>query len=48
MNIPCQRCGKQLPMNWLWHICNKCGFRVCPHCFSSRCPRCSFGQMVKN
>ena len=32
--VPCQHCGKMLPQNWRWFICNTCGFRVCPHCLS--------------
>lgn len=57
MNIPCQCCGNQLPPNWLWWVCNKCGFRVCPHCLGShkgqysnggfKCSQCAFGQMEK-
>lgn len=52
--ISCQNCGKQLPQNWNWYVCNKCGFRVCPYCLSEhrgqygsgyKCSRCAFGQM---
>jgi hypothetical protein len=52
--IPCQHCGKMLPQDWKWFICNQCGFRVCPHCLSEhrsqygrgfKCSRCPFGQM---
>ncbi len=52
--IPCQHCGKMLPQNWRWYKCDKCGFRVCPHCLSEhrsqygrgfKCSRCAFGQM---
>ena len=52
--IPCQCCGKQLPQNWNWYVCNQCGFRVCPSCLSEhrgqygqgfKCSRCAFGQM---
>lgn len=53
--IPCQHCGKVLPTNWSWFICDKCGFRVCPSCLSKhkgqyssggfKCSQCAFGQM---
>jgi hypothetical protein len=52
--IPCQHCGKMLPQNWRWFICNTCGFRVCPQCLSLhhsqygrgfKCSKCPFGQM---
>lgn len=52
--IPCQHCGKMLPQNWKWWICDQCGFRVCPHCLSEhnkntgpgfRCSRCAYGHM---
>lgn len=53
--IPCQNCGKTLPQNWNWYVCNQCGFRVCPYCLSDhkgqysnggyKCSRCPFGQM---
>ena len=23
--IPCQHCGKMLPQDWRWFICDKCG-----------------------
>jgi hypothetical protein len=55
MNIPCQSCRKELPTNWNWFVCNKCGFRVCPHCLGThkgqysnggfKCSQCAFGQM---
>ena len=55
MRLPCQYCGNQLPTNWMWWVCNKCGFRVCPQCLSShqghysnaefKCSQCAFGQM---
>ena len=53
--IPCQHCGKELPTNWSWFICDKCGFRVCPSCLCKHkgqyssggfmCSQCAFGQM---
>ena len=33
--IPCQNCGKELPSDWSWYVCDKCGFRVCPSCLGS-------------
>ena len=26
--IPCQNCGIELPSDWSWYVCDKCGFRV--------------------
>jgi hypothetical protein len=52
--IPCQCCGKQLPATWNWWACNRCGFRVCPHCLGShrgqygtgfKCSQCPHGHM---
>ncbi len=53
--IPCQNCGKELPSDWSWYVCDKCGFRVCPSClgdhkgpYSSggfKCSQCAFGYM---
>ena len=55
MLIPCQCCGKELPDSWNWFVCDKCGFRICPFCFSRhhvkyssggfKCSQCAFGQM---
>lgn len=55
MLIPCQCCGKQLPTDWNWFVCDKCGYRVCPSCLSRhkgryssggfKCSQCAFGQM---
>ncbi len=53
--IPCHHCGKELPTDWRWYVCDKCGFRVCPSCvgrhdgpYSSggfKCSQCAFGRM---
>jgi hypothetical protein len=52
--IPCQCCGKQLPEEWRWYVCNRCGFRICPMCIDRhqgqhgrgfKCSRCQFGWM---
>ena len=51
--IPCQHCGKDLPRNWDWWVCNCCGFRVCPACLgehrgphgqSFKCSQCMPGR----
>jgi hypothetical protein len=51
MNIPCQCCRNQLPINWMWYVCNRCGFRICAHCLNRcggfKCGQCSFGHMEK-
>jgi hypothetical protein len=57
--IPCQCCGRNLPKDYSWFVCNECGFRVCPHCqgkhtgsYSNggyKCSRCAFGMLeMKN
>ena len=52
--IPCQCCGKMLPTNWSWYVCNQCGYRICPSCIGKhkgkygsgyKCSQCPFGQM---
>ncbi len=48
MFIPCMCCGRELPDNWSWWICDTCGYRVCPSCFPSyKCPKCTWGHMKK-
>ena len=56
MWIPCQCCGKQLPQDWTWYVCDTCGYRVCPSCLGShrgpygsgfKCSQCAFGHMHK-
>lgn len=56
MLIPCQCCGKQLPQDWSWFVCDTCGYRICPFCLSShrgpygsgyKCSQCAFGHMQK-
>jgi hypothetical protein len=45
MFIPCMCCGRELPDNWSWWVCDTCGYRVCPSCFPSyKCPKCTWGQ----
>lgn len=53
--ISCQHCGRELPSEWSWYVCDKCGFRVCPTCLGShkgpyssggfKCSKCAFGHM---
>jgi|JFJP01.1.fsa_nt_gi hypothetical protein len=52
--IPCQNCGKQIPSEWTWMMCDKCGFRICLPCLNNhkgkygsgyKCSRCVSGQM---
>ena len=46
MFIPCMCCGKELPDDWSWWVCDTCGYRVCPTCFPSyKCPKCTWGHM---
>lgn len=56
MLIPCQCCGKQLPQDWTWFVCDTCGYRVCPSCLGShrgpygagyKCSQCAFGHMQR-
>jgi hypothetical protein len=40
MFIPCMCCGRELPDNWSWWVCDTCGYRVCPSCMNSfKCPQ---------
>lgn len=41
--IPCQHCGNELPVDWNWFVCDKCGFRVCPSCLDKHSGRYSTG-----
>ena len=48
MWIPCMNCGKELPADWSWWVCDTCGYRVCPSCFNSyKCPKCTWGHMQR-
>ena len=48
MIIPCMCCGRELPDDWSWWVCDTCGYRVCPSCFPSyKCPKCTWGHMKK-
>ena len=33
MFIPCQKCGKLYSEDWLWYVCDTCGYRICMDCF---------------
>ncbi|MFN9372925.1 MAG: hypothetical protein ACK6D3_13685 [Planctomycetaceae bacterium] len=53
--IRCAVCRVMLPTSWPWHICNQCGFRVCPNCLGNhkgdfslggyKCSQCPHGTM---
>lgn len=55
MFIPCQCCGNELPTTWKWYVCDTCGYRICPSCFSKhsgpyshggfKCSQCAVGYM---
>lgn len=32
--ISCYCCGGQFPVRWMWYMCDSCGYRVCPSCFT--------------
>ncbi|MBQ0113465.1 MAG: hypothetical protein KBT03_10070 [Bacteroidales bacterium] len=32
LTIPCQCCGKQTPIQWMWFVCDSCGYRICASC----------------
>lgn len=35
MFIPCQKCGHQYTEDWIWYICDTCGYRICMNCYGS-------------
>lgn len=52
--IRCMCCGRELPSNWGWYVCDACGYRICPNCLNKhrgpfgvgfKCSQCRFGQM---
>jgi predicted RNA-binding Zn-ribbon protein involved in translation (DUF1610 family) len=51
--IPCMHCGDKFPnKNFVWWVCNKCGFRIDQKCISKhgkgfKCSKCSFGQIKR-
>lgn len=32
--VSCFCCGGQFPVRWMWYVCDSCGYRVCPSCFT--------------
>lgn len=58
MWIRCQCCGREYPQNYDWYVCDKCGYRICPHCLTShgigsrygngyKCSQCAYGHLDK-
>ena len=51
--IPCMHCGDKFPnKNFVWWVCDKCGFRIDQKCNSKhgkgfKCSKCSFGQIKR-
>jgi len=43
MMLPCQCCGKELPEEWNWYVCDKCGYRICQSCLAIHKGRYSNG-----
>ncbi|MBU9713660.1 hypothetical protein [Evansella tamaricis] len=46
MFIPCQSCNTEHATDWLWFVCDTCGYRVCHPCKASigfKCEQCTFG-----
>ncbi|MGG7622211.1 hypothetical protein [Bacillus coreaensis] len=46
--IPCQKCRNELPREWLWYVCDTCGYRICHFCYAGqggKCSDCAFGWM---
>ena len=48
MFIPCMNCGREFDQSWSWWVCDTCGYRICPSCFTSfKCPKCTWGHMKR-
>lgn len=56
ITVPCQCCGKQTPVRWMWYVCDSCGYRVCANCLSKhhgphnpngghKCSQCMSGYL---
>ena len=55
--ISCMNCGQKLPSNWVWYVCNECGYRICPSCLGKhkgeyaeggfKCSQCAYGYLEK-
>lgn len=60
ITVPCQCCGKQTPVHWMWYICDGCGYRICANCLckhhgpyspngGAKCSQCMNGWLkLKN
>lgn len=56
ITVPCHCCGKQYPVQWMWFICDSCGYRVCASCLGKhhgpynpngghKCSQCMSGML---
>lgn len=56
ITVPCQCCGKQTPVRWMWFVCDSCGYRVCASCLGKhhgpynlnggyKCSQCMSGYL---
>ena len=54
--VPCHCCGKQYPVEWMWYVCDSCGYRVCGACLAkhrgmynnsggTKCSQCISGTL---
>lgn len=54
--VPCHWCGKQYPVEWMWYVCDSCGYRVCASCLGkhrgryntsggTKCSQCMSGTL---
>ena len=47
-DMNCQCCGEKYDQSWSWWVCDTCGYRICPKCFTSfKCPQCSWGHFQR-
>jgi hypothetical protein len=57
--LNCMYCKQTLPNTYTWYVCENCGNRICPTCFSgvreemyqgcgSKCERCLLGYLKEN
>ena len=51
---PCMCCHREYTKDWIWFVCDQCGFRIClgclglhrgPHGDGMKCSRCTWGWM---
>ena len=56
ITVPCHCCGKQYPVEWMWFVCDSCGYRVCASCLGRhhgpynpnggvKCSQCISGRL---